>query len=416
MTTVPGSADVVVVGGGTIGAWTAWFLQRSGVGRVVLLERDTLGQGASSRAAGMVRAQGGTEAAVRLGQFSREFYAGQSDLLGIDSGFVAQGYFMPCFTDAEVARAHERIAMQQSLGLHVTWVDSDEVDARNPAMAPGQTLGASYDAEDGYIDPPRNVLAYTAAVLGAGVQVCERTAFTGLMVEGGHVAGVRSSAGDLATPRVVLTGGPTLAAVGSAAGVPIPAWGARHQVVVTEPHPDFAPDRLPMVFDLGSGIYWRPCDDGVLWGMSNPDEKPGEATGFDTAYFEVMRARMATLLPTTGKVGLRKAWAATIDFTPDHLPILGPAIGVDGPIEGAFVAAAGGHGMMWGPGIAKAAADLTVAGETDVLDVADLGLDRFDEHGRSRLAPDPIALPFPEVGGGQSLSRPEWPDRHEAGR
>jgi sarcosine oxidase, subunit beta len=73
MTTVPRTADVVVVGGGTIGAWTAWFLREAGAGEVVLLERDTLGQGASARAAGMVRAQGGTEAAVRLGMFSRDF-------------------------------------------------------------------------------------------------------------------------------------------------------------------------------------------------------------------------------------------------------------------------------------------------------------------------------------------------------
>jgi sarcosine oxidase subunit beta len=287
--------------------------------------------------------------------------------------------------------------MQRGLGLDVRWVASDEVDAMNPSMAPGQTLGASYAPGDGYIDPPRNVLAYTAAVFGAGVRVCERTAFTGLVVEGGRVTGVRTSAGDVATERVLLTGGPGLAGVGAAAGVRIPAGGARHQVVVTEPHPDFAPERLPMVFDLASGIYWRPCEGGVLWGMSNPDEDPGEATEFDTAYFELMRARMATLLPTTGKVGLRKTWAATIDFTPDHLPILGPAIGADGPVEGAFVAAAGGHGMMWGPGVSKAAADLVASGTTDVLDVADLGLDRFDEHGRSRLEPDPIALPFPEV-------------------
>jgi len=397
VTTVPRTADVVVVGGGTIGAWAAWFLRRSGLGGVVLLERDTLGQGASSRAAGMVRAQGGTEAAVRLGLFSREFYAGQQEVLGIDSGFVAQGYFMPCFTEEEVDQAHRRIAMQQGLGLDVRWVDSHEMDELNPSMAPGQTLGSSYAAGDGYLDPPRNVLAYTAAVLGAGVRVCERTAFTGLLVEGGRVVGVRTSAGDVATSRVVLTGGPTLAAVGSAAGVRIPAGGVRHQVVVTEAHPDFAPSLLPMVFDVASGIYWRPCEGGVLWGMSNPEEAPGEATEFDTPYFEVMRARMAGLVPTTGKVGLRKTWAATIDYTPDHLPILGPAIGGDGPIEGVFVAAAGGHGMMWGPGVAKAVADLVVSGRTDVVDVADLGLDRFDEHGRSRLDPDPIALPFPHT-------------------
>jgi sarcosine oxidase subunit beta len=397
MTTVPRSADAVVVGGGTIGAWTAWFLRQAGLGDVVLVERDTLGQGASSRAAGMVRAQGGTEAAVRLGLFSRDFYAGQQEALGIDSGFVAQGYFMPCFTEAEIEQARARIAMQQALGLDVRWVDADEVDAMNPAMAPGQTLGASYAPGDGYIDPPRNVLAYTAALFTAGVRVCERTAFTGLAVEGGHVVGVHTSAGDIATSRVVLTGGPTLAAVGVAAGVRIPSGGARHQVVITEPHPDFAADRLPMVFDVASGIYWRPWESGLMWGMSNPDEAPGEARAFDEGYFAVMAERMATLVPATASVGLRKTWAATIDFTPDHLPILGPALRDGEVLEGAFVAAAGGHGMMWGPGVAKAAADLTVSGVTDVLDVRDLGLDRFDADGRSRLAPDPIALPFPET-------------------
>lgn len=398
VTTVPRTADVVVVGGGTIGGWAAWFLARSGAGDVTLLERDTLGQGASSRAAGMVRAQGGTEAAVRLGLFSREFYGGQHDLLGIDSGFVPQGYFMPCFSDAEVEQARSRIAMQQALGLDVRWVGPDEVDAMNPAMAPGRTLGASYAPGDGYVDPPRNVLAYTAAMLAAGVRVCERTAFTGLRVQGGRVTAVHTSAGDVATPRVVLTGGPALADVGAAAGVRIPTSGVRHQVVVTQAHPDFAPERLPMVFDLASGIYWRPCEGGVLWGMSNPDDPPGEATEFDTAYFEVTRTRMATLVPTTAKVGLRKTWAATIDYTPDHLPIIGPAIGSDGPIGGVHVAAAGGHGMMWGPGVARAVADLVATGGTDVVDVADLGLDRFDDQGRSRLAPDPIALPFPVSG------------------
>ena len=99
---LPATADAVVVGGGTIGAWCAWFLRRAGLSRVVLVEATRLGAGASSRAAGMVRAQGGTETAVRLGLFSRDFYAGQRDHLGIDSGFVAQGYTLPCFTPEEV--------------------------------------------------------------------------------------------------------------------------------------------------------------------------------------------------------------------------------------------------------------------------------------------------------------------------
>jgi len=391
----PRSADAVVVGGGTIGAWTAWHLSRAGLRNVVLVEKGTLGSGASSRAAGMVRAQGGTEAAVRLGLYSRDFYAGQHELLGIDSGFVEQGYFMPCFAEPEVAVAKARIAMQQGLGLDVRWVGPDELDDLNPALAPGRTLGGSYAPGDGYVDPPRNVLAYTAALFAAGVHVCERTSFEGLHVPDGRVVGVTTSGGPIATERVVLTGGPSLAAVGRAAGVSIPSGGVRHQVVVTEPHPSLAAERLPMVFDVASGIYWRPEEGGVMWGMSNPDERPGEATSFDWDYYDAMRSRITALLPATADLGLRRVWAATIDFTPDHLPILGPLLAEEGPVPGAVVAAAGGHGMMWGPGVAKAAADLVLTGATDVVDVTDLGLDRFDADGNSRLDPDPIALPFP---------------------
>jgi sarcosine oxidase subunit beta len=65
------------------------------------------------------------------------------------------------------------------------------------------------------------------------------------------------------------------------------------------------------------------------------------------------------------------------------------------PIEGVTVASAAGHGMMWGPGVARVAADLALSGSTELVDVRDLGLDRFDASGRSRLATDPIALPFP---------------------
>lgn len=391
------TADAVVVGGGTVGAWAAWFLARAGLGRVVLLESGRLGTGASSRAAGMVRAQGGTEAAVRLGLWSRDFYSTQHEHLAVDSGFVAQGYCMPCFTTAEVEQARVRIAMQRRLGLDVCWLGADEFDDLNPAVATGQTLGSSYAPGDGYLDAPRNVLAYTAALLTSGVDVRERVSFTGLLATGGSLSRVRTSAGDIGTPRLVLTGGPQLAEVGRAAGVRVPVGGARHQVVVTEPHPDLAPDRLPMVFDVSAGIYWRPEEGGLLWGMSNPAEPPGVAREFDQEYAARMRARMAGLVPVTGKLGVRRSWAATIDFTPDHLPILGPALVADGPVAGTVVAAAGGHGMMWGPAVSRAAADLVLTGGTDVVDVTDLGLDRFDAQGRSRLDPDPVALPFPET-------------------
>jgi sarcosine oxidase subunit beta len=397
-TGLPKTADAVVVGGGTIGAWCAYFLARAGLDRVVLLEKATLGSGASSRAAGVVRMQGGTPEAVQLGRWSRDFYRRQHDELGTDSGFVQQGYLLPCFTEAEVAAARQRMAMQTGLGLPVRWLSPDEVDRVNPALAPGQTLGGTFCAEDGFITPPRNVTAYTVALFRSGVQVFEHVAFEGLLRDGpgGRVTGVQTSAGPVRTGTVVLTGGPKLAEVGRRAGVRIPAGGVRHQVAVTEQHPDLDPARVPMAFDLAAGLYWRPEEGGLLFGMSNPAEPPGENRGVDQEYFALMRARLSQLVPVTADLPLRRVWAATIDFTPDHLPIIGPALGPDGgPMAGVTVASAAGAGMMWGPAVARATADVALTGDTEVTDVSGLGLDRFDEAGRSKLDPDPIALPFP---------------------
>jgi sarcosine oxidase subunit beta len=387
------SADAVVVGGGTVGAWCAYFLRQAGLGRVVLIEKGHLGQGASSRAAGVVRMQGGTPEAVLLGLWSRQFYLRQRDEIGTDSGFTEQGYLLPCFTPGDVTAARERMAMQSALGVPVRWLDPGEVDAVNPTLAPGQTLGGTFCAQDGYITPPRNVTAYTVALNRSGVEVAEHVAFQGLTSgRGGSGTEVLTSQGPIDAGLVVLTGGPKLAAVGARAGIAIPAGGARHQVAVTERHRDLAPSRVPMVFDLAAGLYWRPEEGGLLFGMSNPDEPPGDNREVDEGYLAKMRARLAQLVPVTGGLGLRRIWAATIDYTPDHLPIIGPAPG----LSGVTVASAAGAGMMWGPGVAKAAADVALTGSSDVLDVSPLGLDRFDERGHSRLATDPIALPFPE--------------------
>jgi sarcosine oxidase subunit beta len=168
-------------------------------------------------------------------------------------------------------------------------------------------------------------------------------------------------------------------------------------VVVTEPLPSVDVYELPMVFDVTSGIYWRPgAAGGLLWGMSNPDEQPGEAVNFDPVYYAQARERIEEIFPPVAGLGLRRTWAATIDYTSDHTPILGPLLTEDGPVSGTVVASAAGHGMMWGPAVAEVAADLTLTQECSWLDLTDLGLDRFDAHGNSRLAPDPISLPFPE--------------------
>ncbi len=377
-------ADLVVVGAGTIGGWASYFARRTGARRVVVLERDLVGQGASSRASGVVRSQAGTPATVDLGRWSIAFYRSQRDLLGTDSGFRELGYLILATTAAHEREGRERVAMQRSIGLDVRWLSAAEAVELNPTLAPEGHRGGSYAPMDGCIDPVRNVRAYSLAPF-LGLRRTKR----------GRLTGVRTPQGVIATERVILTGGPSLREVGRLAGLRIPVGAARHQVVVSEPHPAFEVERLPMVFDIGRGLYFRLEEGGLLWGMSNPREVPGPAREIDWRYLRAMRRRLAALVPITRGLGIRKVWAATIEYSPDHLPIVGPAITPAGEtLEGVTVATAVGHGMMWGPAVARIAADLALEGRTRVTDVSDFGLDRFDAEGRSRFY-DPVALPFP---------------------
>jgi sarcosine oxidase, subunit beta len=394
------AADLVVVGAGTLGGWASVFAKEDGAARVVVLERDLAGQGASSRAAGVVRAQGGTPDTVTLGRFSIDFYRSQSAHYGTDSGFTELGYVILAMSAADERAAHARIAMQRAAGLDVRWVDADEIRALNPTMATQGFRGGSYGASDGAIDPPRNVRAYSLAMQRLGVALRERVSFEGLRTaaaRGGRrrVTGVRTSRGVIATERVILTGGPLMRRVANAAGARVLVGAARHQVAVTDHHDALGGRRLPMMFDLRAGIYWRQEEGGLLWGMSNPNEVPGPTRTIDRAYLAKMERRLNRLVPVTKGLGTKKAWAATIEYTPDHLPILGPLVTREGvEVSGVTLACACGHGMMWGPAVSRIAADLALTGTTDLVDASIYRMDRFDADGRSPFY-DPIALPFP---------------------
>src|SRR6266566_1353802 len=394
-------ADLVVVGAGTIGGWASVFAREAGLRAVVVLEREQAGSGASGRAAGMVRAQGGMPDTVRLGSWSIGFYRSQRDRYDTDSGFMQRGYVILATTVRGERAAHDRIAMQRAVGLDARWVGVDEIRHLIPAMAGDGYRGGSYVATDGWVDPPRNVRAYSLAMQRAGVSLREGVGFVGIRTRAGRrarreVTAVETTAGTIATPRVLLTGGPALQAVAAAAGARAWVGYVRHQVAVTERLVVHDTDTTAMAFDLDAGLYWRPEEGGLLFGMSNPKESPGPGRSIDWPYLRAMDRRLQRFVPATRGLGLKKAWAATIEYTPDHLPIVGPLVLGDGTeIDGASIASACGHGMMWGPAVSRIAVDLALEDATEVVErPSDLRMDRFDANGASRLV-DPIALPFP---------------------
>src|SRR5919106_3840017 len=244
------TADLVIVGAGTIGAWASVFAKEHGAQRVVVLEQGEVGQGASSRAAGVVRAQGGTPETVALGMWSIDFYRSQRDRYGTDSGFRELGYLILATDASQEREAIARVEMQRAAGLtDVRYVDAPEAARLNPTLDRATFRGATYAPGDGCIDPPRNVRAYSLAMQRAGVELRERTPFLGIRSRAdGAVIGVETPDGTIETERLLLTGGPTLRAVGNLVGARFFVGAARHPGAGTEPPQAFDVERPPMVF------------------------------------------------------------------------------------------------------------------------------------------------------------------------
>ena len=387
--------DVVIVGGGNLGLWTAYRLARRGFGRVAVLERGWAGYGATSRSAGVVRQQGGSETAAKLGKLGRRLYLELGEKLGLDSGFIETGYYIVAETEEERESFLRLVKVRREAGVENEWVEPEEGKRRFPGLNWDRFVGATYTSDDGYVHPPIAARNATFAVkLAEGLDLFEMCGVEGIERSVDRYT-VRTVRGNFEAERVVDAGGPRGAAeVGAMVGVEVPVMAVRHQVVSFPAFPEGEEHPFPLVFNVGKGYYWRPEEQGVLLGMSNPVDEADE-TGryqidFDWAYYEGLRPDWESAHPALGGLPVSRVWAASIDYTPDHLPI------IDEPVEGFYVLAAGGHGMMWGPALGEKMAELISGGKVEDLPEEDIELARFSRERDPNRVEDTIALPFPK--------------------
>ena len=157
--------DVAIVGGGNLGLWTAYRLARRGFGRVAVLERGWAGGGATSRSAGVVRQQGGSETAATLGQLARELYLELGKELGLDPGFVETGYYIVAETEEEKEGFLRLVEVRRDAGVENEWVEPEEGKERFPDLDWDRFVGATYTSTDGYVNPQIAARNATCAVL-----------------------------------------------------------------------------------------------------------------------------------------------------------------------------------------------------------------------------------------------------------
>jgi sarcosine oxidase subunit beta len=373
---LPKTADAVIVGGGVMGLSSAYHLARRGLANVVLLERAPFfGTGATGKNAGGIRHQFATEINIRLSLLSIPMLERFESEPGYPVDLRFCGYLF-LLTRAEDTAAFQRnVALQHRLGVMTEWLTPDEVAQRIPLVRTDDVLAGTFYSHDGLADPGGVTQGYVNGARRLGAQLLTDVEVTGITVEGGRVRGVQTAQGEIATPVVVNAAGPWAAAVGRMAGLDIPVQPVRRQMLVTTPLPDIPPD-FPFVIDFAQSLYFHREGEGLLTGMSNPNEPPSEDESVDPDWEVVHLGAAIERLPLLERAGKAAAWAGLYEVSPDAHPILGRAPDLEG-----FYCINGfsGHGFMHGPIAGLLLAEEILDGAARTLDIGPLRLDRFRE-------------------------------------
>ncbi|NOY97696.1 MAG: FAD-binding oxidoreductase [Chloroflexi bacterium] len=372
---LPKTADVIIIGGGVMGASTAYHLAARGQKNILLLEKEEFfGQGATGRCAGGVRYQFGTEINIRLSLESLPMLERFKEEIGQEIDYRQCGYLLALSREKDVAAFKHNVALQHSLGVETEWLSGDEVRARLPMMRFDDILAGTFCSKDGLVDPNGVVMGYISAAQKMGVTALTDVEVTGLRVDGGKIRGVETSQGSVASPLVVDAAGPWAGLISRMAGVHVPITPIRRQIFTTTPLPQI-PSDFPFVIDFAQALYFHREGEGLLIGMSNPNEEPGFDQNVNEDWELVNLEAAIERMPPVEQAGMVSHWAGLYEVTPDAHPIFGPT-----PVDGFhLVAGFSGHGFMHGPVAGKLVAEIILDGQASTVDVSMLDLKRFEE-------------------------------------
>jgi glycine/D-amino acid oxidase-like deaminating enzyme len=349
------SAEVVVIGGGAMGASIAWHLRELGVEGVVLLERDALASGSTSKSAGGFRTQFADELNVRIALRS----LAELELMdGID--LRQHGYLFLLDDEIDLERFRAGLAVQHALGVPSRELSVAEAGAMLPQLSTEGLVAATYCGLDGYATPEAVVQWYAR-----GLDVRQGWEVTAIETKGGRIEAVETARGRIATGTVVCAAGVWSAEVGAMAGVEIPVVGEPRSMFFS-PQDGGLPERVPLTIDFSTGFYFH-------------REGPGLVFGGRERTLEELAEPAVRRLPVLAELPVQSSWWGYYEVSPDHNAIVGEAAE---PSRFLYATGFSGHGFQQAPAVGEHVAAL-VAGREPVLDLAPFSLDRF-ARGESR--------------------------------
>ena len=369
------TADVVVIGGGIMGASTAYHLAKRGCTNVLVVESgEMFGLGSTGLNAGGIRYQFATAVNVELSTLSIGMMERFADEMDQPIGLRRCGYLFMLDDEADLAQFTRNVALQNAHGVPSRVVTRAEIAELAPEVELTGIIGGTWCPRDGLVDPNGLLQGYVSQARRLGVSLVTNTAATSIDVSGGRVQRVVTNAGTIDTPAVVIAAGPWSGDVGAMAGVSLPVQPIRRQIAVTAAIPSLRSD-FPFVIDFSRALYFHREGGGILTGMSNRDEPPGWNTSVDDEWRLHHLENAMERLPMLADAEIMAEWAGLYEVTPDDQPILGRLPQADG----LFVCAGfSGHGLMHGPGAGLLMAEEILDGRAHTVDIDPLRWNRFE--------------------------------------
>lgn len=366
------SAGVAIVGGGIMGASTAYHLAKRGFTDIVILERDLLAQASTGLSAGGIRQQFSHPANIRLSQEAVRLFEHFQEEFGVDIDFRQVGYLFLAQSEETWQEFLTNVEVQRAHNVPVEVLSPEEIKYRWPYLNVEDLRGGTFGPKDGYADPYSVAMAFASAARKLGVRIEEQTRVTGIRVENGQVRGVDTSRGPVAAPVVVNVAGAWGAQVARMVGIDLPVLPYRRQVFMTQAF-EAIPKPVPMILDIEPAFYFRGEGPGILMGMSDHDEPPSFNTNVDYCFLERVIDAAIKRAPILEEAEIMRGWAGLYDITPDDNPIIGPLPGAEG-----LLCAIGfsGHGFQQGATVGRVLSELILDGHTE-FDLTPFAHDRF---------------------------------------
>jgi heterotetrameric sarcosine oxidase gamma subunit len=381
----PSAARILIVGGGIVGASIAYHLALAGETDVILVERGQLTNGTTWHAAGLVSQVRGTHALTELARINVETYERVGRESGIDPGFRRVGSLTVARNEERFREIRMPVSVARDAGLPSEIVDRDRLRELWPAVVVDDLVGGVYFPDDGTINPGAAALALARAAVDRGVRYVPETTVTGFRrgADGRRIRGVTTTAGDVEAQVVVLAAGLWTSELARMADASVALYPAEHVWVMTD-ETAAATEDLPFLRDLDGYFYIRHHGGRFVIGAFEPNGKPWAPSdvptdgfvelGPDWDHFGPVLAAARARIPALTDLGFGHFLRGPESFTPDA----NLQLGFVPEVPGLFVAAGlNSQGIIFGPGVGRAAAEWILAGRMTMdlveVDIARMG-------------------------------------------